>query len=86
MLYDFHKWQTGKRPGSVHATYLVYGTKKEQQAISQPQPSQDQDVDMMSSLPQPEEEDDVVAVHTLSLVPEDELKGPLDSIAMIDQV
>lgn len=75
MLYDFHKWQNSKRPGSVHATYLVYGTKNDVHATSQPHPSQDRDVEMTSSIPQPEEEDDVVPVHTLSLVPEDKLKG-----------
>lgn len=81
MLYDFHKWQNGKRPGSVHATYLVYGTKKEEHAGSQPQPNQGDDIDMMSSMPEPEESDDVVPVSTLSLVAEDKLKGscpPLD--------
>jgi len=75
MLYDFHKWQHGKRPGSVHATYLIYGTKKDEHGASQQQASQDDDVDMMSSMPEPEEEDDVIPVHTLSLVPEHELKG-----------
>jgi DNA polymerase delta subunit 3 len=76
MLFDFHKWQNGKRPGSVHATYLVYGTKKDEHASSQPQQSQDGDVDMMSSMPEQEENDDAVPVQTLSLIPEDELKGP----------
>lgn len=76
MLYDFHKWQNGKRPGSVHATYLIYGTKKDEHASTQPQPTQDDDVDMMSSIPEPEEDDDMVPVRTLSLVPEDRLKGP----------
>jgi len=75
MLYDFHKWQNSKRPGSVHATYLVYGTKKDELANSQPQRSQDEDVDMMSSAPDPEEDDDVVPVKTLSLVAENELQG-----------
>lgn len=75
MLFDFHQWQNGKRPGSVHATYLVYGTKKDEHASPQPQTSPDGDVEMMSSMPDPEENDDVVPVLTLSVVPEDELKG-----------
>ena len=75
MLYDFHKWQNGKRAGSVHATYLVYGTNKEDHGGSQQQLSQDGDVDMMSSAPEPEEDEDVVPVQTLSLVSEQELKG-----------
>jgi DNA polymerase delta subunit 3 len=76
MLYDFHKSQNGKRPGSVHATYLVYGTRKDEHGGSQPKPSQDDnDIDMMSSMPEPEENDDPVPVLTLSLVPEDRLNG-----------
>jgi DNA polymerase delta subunit 3 len=77
MLYDFHKWQNSKRPGSVHATYLVYGTRKDELSSSLPRRSQDEDVDMMSSAPEPEQEDDVVPVQTLLLVSEDDLKGSL---------
>ncbi|KAB5572368.1 DNA polymerase subunit Cdc27 [Coniochaeta sp. 2T2.1] len=79
MLYDFHKWQNGKRAGSVHATYLVYGTKKDDHAGSQQQPSQDGDIDMMSSAPEPEAEEDVVPVQTLAIVSEEELKGALEA-------
>lgn len=75
MLHDFHKWQNGKRPGSVHATYLIYGTKKDENASTKPQPSQEDDVEMMSSMPEPEDDDDVIPVRTLSLAPEHELKG-----------
>jgi DNA polymerase delta subunit 3 len=75
MLYDFHKSQNGKRPESVHATYLVYGTKKDEKSSSQAQASQDGDVDMMSSAPEPEEDEDVVPIQTLSLIPEAELRG-----------
>lgn len=70
MLYDFHQWQNGKRPGSVHATYLVYGTKKEEKT----QISQDGDIEMSSSPPEPEQQD-VVARHALELVPESDLQG-----------
>ena len=27
MLYEFHAHENKKRPGSVHATYLIYGTQ-----------------------------------------------------------
>lgn len=70
MLYDFHKWQNEKRPGSVHATYLIYGTKKEEEAQGNP----DGDIEMSSSPPEPEFQD-VVTRHTLQLVPESELTG-----------
>jgi len=28
MLYDFHRSQNGRKPGSIHATYLLCGTRK----------------------------------------------------------
>lgn len=28
MLYDFHRLENGKRPGTVHAIYLISGTKR----------------------------------------------------------
>ncbi|KAI0398873.1 hypothetical protein F4802DRAFT_591681 [Xylaria palmicola] len=43
MLYDFHKWQNDKRPGSLHATYIVYGTRSSRPA------QHDGDVEMASS-------------------------------------
>lgn len=86
MLFDFHQWQNGKRPGSVHATYLVYGTKKDEHASPQPQTSPDGDVEMMSSMPDPEENDDVVPVLTLSVVPEDELKDALQAYEEVKSI
>jgi DNA polymerase delta subunit 3 len=32
MLYEFHRVQNGKKPGSVHATYLVAGKKHAEEA------------------------------------------------------
>ncbi|RKU47206.1 hypothetical protein DL546_008175 [Coniochaeta pulveracea] len=73
MLYDFHKWQNEKRPGSIHAIYLIYGTKKEEQDHGSP----DGDVEMSSSPPEPEFQD-IVTRHTLQLVPESELTAALE--------
>lgn len=73
MLYDFHAWQNGKRSGTVHATYLVYGIKKVAQANGHSQ--QDGDVEMASSPPEIEPAVDEVAVTTLSLLAEESLKG-----------
>jgi DNA polymerase delta subunit 3 len=28
MLYEFHNTQNAKKPGSIHATYLISGTKR----------------------------------------------------------
>jgi DNA polymerase delta subunit 3 len=75
MLYEFHRTQNGKHPGSVHAAYLVYGTKKEAEAP--PKVGVDGDIEMTSSLPEPEPAEEVIPVHTLSLVQESRLKGML---------
>lgn len=73
MLYDFHKWQNDKKPGSLHATYLVYGTAREADA-------HDGDVEMSDSQHSEAELphapfSDAVPTHTLSLVKEEELSG-----------
>ncbi|RYP53326.1 hypothetical protein DL768_001683 [Monosporascus sp. mg162] len=71
MLYEFHKRQNDKKPGSLHATYLVYGTMRK---VDQ----RDGDVEMTDS--QTSEDDhipfsDEVPTQTLSLVKEEQLQG-----------
>lgn len=73
MLYDFHGWQNGKRAGTVHATYIIYGTEKVSQTNGHSQP--DGDVEMTSSPPELASVAEAVPVTTLSLVPEESLKG-----------
>jgi len=72
MLYDFHKTQNAKRPGAVHATYLVYGARKH--VKSTPQNGADEDVEMTGS-----EEETVrtsgVPTLTLAVIAEEQLKG-----------
>jgi DNA polymerase delta subunit 3 len=76
MLYDFHKWQNEKRDGSVHATYLVYGTKKEIVTTAAPnQAGADEDVEMTSSMPDSESVAETVTTLTLSLVHQELLEG-----------
>ncbi|KAI1373274.1 DNA polymerase subunit Cdc27 [Hypoxylon crocopeplum] len=82
MLYEFHKWQNDKRPGSLHATYLVYGIKKRMEKASE----QDGDVEMTDS--QNSEDmhvpfSDEVPTYTLSLVKEEQLQ---DVLAEYDEV
>jgi DNA polymerase delta subunit 3 len=72
MLFEFHRSQNAKRPGAVHATYLVYGTKN---ASDAPRNSDDGDVEMSSSAPEVESLTDVVPTFTLSLIPEERLTG-----------
>jgi DNA polymerase delta subunit 3 len=70
MLYDFHEWQNNMRPGTVHATYLLYGTRTAEKL------HQDGDVEMTSSAPEhaePLSED--VTTYTLSVVQEARLEG-----------
>lgn len=73
MLYEFHAWQNGKRSGSVHATYMLYGTRKTAKTNGHSQ--QDGDVEMTSSPPQIDSAVDDGPVKTLSLVAEESLKG-----------
>jgi hypothetical protein len=75
MLYEFHKSQNAKRPGAVHATYLVYGTKKASDGPSASQNGTDGDIDMTSLAPEVESLTEAVPTSTLSLVPEEKLKG-----------
>lgn len=65
MLYDFHNYQNAQKSHSVHATYLVYGTKNVDNEQS------NGDVEMSSSIP----EQDETPVSTLTLVREEELNG-----------
>lgn len=67
MLYDFHKWQNDKKPGSVYATYLIYGAKK---AIET-----DGDVEMSSSMPEMDSFSEQLPTNTLTLVTEEKLEG-----------
>lgn len=69
MLYDFHRWQNAMRPGTVHATYLVYGTRKAEQV------QDDGDVEMSSSAPDMEPLSEEVPTATLTLVQESQLEG-----------
>lgn len=69
MLWDFHKWRNGQRPGTVHATYLVYGKRKQVR-------EQDGDVEMTDSLPENEHSlSDEVPARILTLVKEESLQG-----------
>lgn len=68
MLYDFYKYQNALRANSIHATYLVYGTKGSDNCLT------NGDVEMSSSMPEDETSEDVATI-TLSLVGEQNLMG-----------
>lgn len=73
MLYEFHSWQNGKKSGTVHATYMIYGIKKTLQTNGHSQ--QDEDVEMTSSPPGSAPQAEQVPLVTLSLVAEGNLTG-----------
>jgi len=87
MLYDFHRTQNARKPGSLHATYLLAGTRKPEAqsqdnchtSTSQP----DEDVPMSdisflnSSMPDQDGQGGGtnIPVTTITLVKEEELEG-----------
>ncbi len=73
MLYDFHTSQNAKKPGSLHATYLLYGVKKAEQ--SKPRIHENGDVEMSSSMAEVESIPERIPTLALSLVNEAKLSG-----------
>ncbi|KAG8168012.1 hypothetical protein KVR01_003701 [Diaporthe batatas] len=84
MLYEFHTWQNGKRSGSVHATYMLYGFTKTGQTNGHSQ--QDGDVAMTSSQPEVDSTVDGGPVITLSLVAEESLKDVLSQYEGVNSI
>ena len=87
MLYDFHQKQNAKKPGTIHATYLLSGTKRPEE----PEPlngdaKKDGEDDYMlsspfmsSSMPQLEEGTGESSVLSITLVREEDLEGGIIS-------
>lgn len=84
MLFDFHQKQNAKRPGALHATYLVTGRRRPQQ-IQQTNGTQSQNGEdsfmqsspfMSSSMPMKDDEEteEEVKITTITLVQEEELE------------
>ena len=71
MLFDFHKSQNDRRPGAVHATYLIYGTKTAGPSRS----GEDGDVEMANNTSDAESIAEAVPCSTLSIVQEEKLQG-----------
>lgn len=83
MLFQFHRQQNGKKPGTVYATYLVSGTKrKEEPVIINTEMTKDGDDEYMqsspfmnSSIPQMDDITGETSVLSISLIGEDRLDG-----------
>jgi DNA polymerase delta subunit 3 len=83
MLYEFHRQQNGKKPGTVHATYLISGTKRNEEPLpSNGGVQKDGEDDYMqsspfvnSSMPQLDEGTGESGVLSITLVREENLEG-----------
>ena len=84
LLFQFHKQQNAKKPGSVHAVYVITGytipvappTSSPNGTIMDGEDAHMQSSPFMSSsMPQPGEEEEQVAVKTVTLCREEDLEG-----------
>ncbi len=80
MLFDFHQQQNAKKADSIHATYLISGTKRLVEDTNGANGRIDEDVNMrsspfMSSMPEPDEkeEEEPVKESVILLVRQEEL-------------
>ncbi|KAL8639683.1 MAG: hypothetical protein Q9228_003306 [Teloschistes exilis] len=84
MLFDFHKQENSKKPGSIHAVYLVCGfvSAAPSAPSTQLEHKDGEDVSMQSSpfmsssMPQKEEDDEFSTAKTVVLCREEDLEGP----------
>ena len=82
MLYEFHAHENKKKPGSVYAAYLLYGTQNAKTSNTNGGIQQDgEDISMASSpflsssMPQDEEATEVPPVKVMTVVREENLEG-----------
>lgn len=81
-LFEFHQQQNAKKPSTIHATYLLSGTRKEEEPATNRDIKKDGEDDYMqsspfvsSSMPQPQESTGEVSVLSITLVKEEDLEG-----------
>ncbi|KAI4131579.1 MAG: hypothetical protein LQ347_002916 [Umbilicaria vellea] len=94
MLYQFHHEQTKKRPGSVHATYLVGGVQRVTDLVSTngAQKVEDQDAHMpsspymSSSMPHQDGTEEEPTVRSITLVTEEQLEEAKAQYAAVHSV
>jgi DNA polymerase delta subunit 3 len=81
MLFEFHQQQNAKKPGTVHATYLISGTKPTEICATNGKQKDGEDEYMQSSpfmsssVPQMSEETGETSVLSISLVREENLES-----------
>ena len=82
MLYEFHTHENKKKPGSVYAAYLLYGTQNARTSNANGDARKDgEDIPMASSpflsssMPQDEDTTEVPPVKVMTVVREENLEG-----------
>lgn len=92
MLYEFYQHQNSKKPGSVHATYLVSGISNYETSSSNGKLGQEDDGDthmqsspFMSSSILPEDKSETqVSEQLITLVREENLEGTTSQHGIFD--
>ncbi|KAJ9627986.1 hypothetical protein H2203_003205 [Taxawa tesnikishii (nom. ined.)] len=94
MLYDFHRKQNAKKPGTLHATYLITG-RKQQTRESQANGTQSQDGEdtlmrsspFPNSAPEPDQPDtESIWIRTVTLVKEEDLETAKAQLDELDSI
>ncbi|KAL8796430.1 MAG: hypothetical protein Q9182_007389, partial [Xanthomendoza sp. 2 TL-2023] len=88
VLSQFHKQQNSKKPGSVHAIYLITGivVPKSSTASTQVEQADGEDAHMRSSpftsssMPHRQDDEDLLAVKTISICREEDLQEALNHL------
>jgi DNA polymerase delta subunit 3 len=87
MLFEFHRQQNVKKPGTVHATYLVAGTKCKTPTTTNGNAAKDGEDEYMQSspfrsspVPNSEEVPEDIPVLSITLVREENLEGTHNNI------
>ena len=86
MLYEFHRQQNAKKPDTIHATYLISGTKQKEEPVATNDAAKKDGEDdymqsspfMASSMPVAESTGES-GVLSLTLVKEEDLEGQIPS-------
>lgn len=91
MLFEFHRQQNAKKPGSIHATYLLCGIRRKEETSAITVEKDGDDVHMqnspfMSSMPHMEGEQEVTAVQTIILVKEEDLDKVTSSFEKLSSI
>ncbi|RDL40011.1 Uncharacterized protein BP5553_04351 [Venustampulla echinocandica] len=93
MLYEFHSQQNAKKPGTIHATYIVSGTKRKEEPATHAgvkKAGEDEYMQsspfMGSSMPQTEDNTEECSVLSICLTREEDLEGLLAQYEQVTSI